>query len=631
MSEETPPSPIWSALVWISLAGILFAGAWLRFTHLDWDGMNQLHPDERAILFIASQIHVPDHLADALSPQQSRLNPLRTSVGEMQAYPYGHFHLYAVVLAHKVLSLPCIVLPCNVFPEGSLTSHLLNARAEPSFTHLTYSARAISALSDTLAILATFLLTRRLFGAWPGVVAAGLMAFAVLHIQNARFGTVDALLALFAVLTLWLLVRYSVTGARRDSILAGICMGLALGCKATAVLLTIPFLAAHLRYESIRLTRPWINDARIFWLSAVVGGLTFLLTNPYVLLDPTPFLMALATQAQVTSGAVDWPFTRQYIGTLPIWYYVEQQARWLLGSPLAVAGYAGFFWIARRAVKTRSRSLTIIVWWACAILLTIGMQHVKFPRYMMPLTPILCCCAAGLLTHHIRTSRRGLLVQGSAALMTVAVTAIYAFTFARMYKQPHPWVAASEWIYQELPPGMVIASEQWDDPLPLDLIVRDSGYLRESFYDSRLVAAFSEPDDVSKLDTLLHEVSAADYIILSSNRLYGVIPLMESRYPLTGAYYKALFSGDLGYVFERSFARYPQFLGMEVADDPFAPPSLPDPRPAPSAVRINLGPADESFTVYDHPLVLIFRNTQRLSAASMRDIVTQYAAEHRDR
>jgi hypothetical protein len=31
-----------------------------------------------------------------------------------------------------------------------------------------------------------------------------------------------------------------------------------------------------------------------------------------------------------------------------------------------------------------------------------------------------------------------------------------------------------------------------------------------------------------------------------------------------------------------------------------------------------VGPADESFTVYDHPLVLVFRNGGRLSVRQMR-------------
>jgi hypothetical protein len=39
------------------------------------------------------------------------------------------------------------------------------------------------------------------------------------------------------------------------------------------------------------------------------------------------------------------------------------------------------------------------------------------------------------------------------------------------------------------------------------------------------------------------------------------------------------------------------------------------------ALGPQLGPADESFTVYDHPLVLVFENRDRLSAEEMEMLI----------
>jgi hypothetical protein len=75
---------------------------------------------------------------------------------------------------------------------------------------------------------------------------------------------------------------------------------------------------------------------------------------------------------------------------------------------------------------------------------------------------------------------------------------------------------------------------------------------------------------------------------------------------------------------ERIFSRYPDLFGLALVDDTLARPDLPPPEglsamlPTP---RWNLGYADEPLTVYDHPLVLVFRNEEHLSAEDMQAII----------
>jgi len=587
----------------ILLVLIVLAGGWLRFSHLNWDGLNQLHPDERAILFVASQMTTPVGWRDVLNPAQSSLNPFRSPMGEARLYPYGHLPLYATVLS----------------------AHLLSP-TKPTFNEFTIAGRALSAAYDTGSIIATFLLARRLFHRWAGLVAAACAAVAVLHVQNAHFGTVDAALSLFVTLALWLLVAYASTPSRRDALLAGVCVGLAIGCKVTAGMLILPLLIAHhhLTFEDKGpiggRVRASPIDMPALWLSLLAAGCTFALTNPYAVLDPLPYLTSVSTQAQVISGGADWPFTRQYLGTLPILYYIEQQARWTLGFPLTLASYAALIWAARRAYRDGLRPVWLVLVWIGIMLLTVGTQLVKFPRYLLPISPALFALLGGMLTSGIE--KHGTRVTQSAILAILLVpTAAYAMAFAQMYRFPHPWVAASEWIYLHLPPGTRIVSERWDDPLPLDLPLDGQWLLRETHIQTRLIDPFAEPDDLTKITRLLTEVAASDFIILSSNRLYGVIPRLEDRYPFTAAYYHALFSGDLGFTLDRTFSRYPNLLGASLLDDPFIWPRLPDPRPRVPPRSIILGPADESFTVYDHPLVLVFRNRLHLSREQLLTVI----------
>ena len=111
-------------------------------------------------------------------------------------------------------------------------------------------------------------------------------------------------------------------------------------------------------------------------------------------------------------------------------------------------------------------------------------------------------------------------------------------------------------------------------------------------------------------------LSSADYMTVYSNRLYGTVSRLRERYPVSREYYRQLFNGELGYTLETYFTSYPNLFGVGFVDETFDRPGLPPPgalsEARPYAVSINLGYADESFSVYDHPKVLVFRNVERL-------------------
>ncbi len=612
-----------------ALVLIMLVGAWLRFDHADWDDGQQFHPDERAILFVAETIELPASSRQALTPALSPLNPFRTRQGEQRPYPYGHLPLYTTVTVQQLLHLTCEIAPsgCQSIAPDTFVGHLLNVGGAPRFNHLTYVGRAFSALCDTLTILAAALLAHALFGWQAGLLASVLACFAVLHLQNAHFGTVDSALALFSTVAVWLSVRYVHTHRRRDSLLAGMAAGLAIGSKVTGLLLMAPLLAGFLAFDlpmkSSCLPLPRLRDHITFWTTVLAAAATFTATNPYVVLDPAPFVSGMVTQARVISGEMDWPFVRQYIGTAPVLYHIDQQARWTLGPLLTLVIYAGLIWTVVNLTRSPRHDIGVVVIWAAAVLFVGGVQFVKFPRYMMPLTPTLFALAGGMLS----TRSGGQITSGVNALKltlaasTMGVTVLYAVAFTAMYRQPHPWLAASQWIYRTLPPGTIVAVERGDDPLPLDLIVDGSGYIRDQQYRVHTVDPFAEPDDTSKLKAMLAQVAESDYMILSSNRLYGVIPRLSNRYPLTAAYYRALFAGDLGFRLERSFSRYPHLGNVMVCDDTFNRAGLPNPMAASTTCSVILGFADESFTIYDHPLVLILRNEAHLTASTLERIV----------
>jgi len=167
--------------------------------------------------------------------------------------------------------------------------------------------------------------------------------------------------------------------------------------------------------------------------------------------------------------------------------------------------------------------------------------------------------------------------------------------------------------------GSVIANEHWDDPLPLRMEGRDAffnWYQGLSSSSSGQLNNYDE-DTVQKRLSMLNWLDEADVIVLSSNRLYASIPRLPQRYPLTTEYYRLLLGGHLGFDLAAEFVSYPALGACQFPDQeipfPLATPLTTNAKPC----SIDLWPAEEAFSVYDHPTVLIFRKNDDYSRTNV--------------
>lgn len=156
--------------------------------------------------------------------------------------------------------------------------------------------------------------------------------------------------------------------------------------------------------------------------------------------------------------------------------------------------------------------------------------------------------------------------------------------------------------------GAAPANEStWDDGLPLRMEGFD-GF--GGLYAGGLNLELYWDDNADKLARFQSMLDQADYIFISSNRQWGTIPRVPERYPLTTAYYRALLGcpDDADVLWCYNVAKPGMFdgqLGFELVQvfESFPTLTLPGGR----EWRINDQFAEEAFTVYDHPKVLIFR------------------------
>ncbi len=155
-----------------------------------------------------------------------------------------------------------------------------------------------------------------------------------------------------------------------------------------------------------------------------------------------------------------------------------------------------------------------------------------------------------------------------------------------------------------------VSSEYWDDALPLRTRSRPVSY-------HRVEMDLYQEESNQKYRDLIKWLDKTDYIVLSSNRLYASIPRQPLRYPLTTLYYHLLFSGKLGFEKTVELNSYPS-IGQLVFPDQESNQSM-GLKNTPTAEResgkyyFHLPPAEEAFSVYDHPRVLIFKKMSDFS------------------
>lgn len=577
------------------LVSILAVGAALRLAGLDWDGGLLFHPDERRILMAVRDVHWPrgEEWSLVLGPR-SPLNP--------RFFAYGSLPIYLLRLLQAVLGV--------------------------DVSRLYLPARAWAAACDLLTVGVVYAVGRRSGGRRTGLLAAAFLAVAVLPLQLAHFATVEPLLTLLSALAVCALLRVAESGSLRAGLAAGALTGLALATKTSALpLLGVAWVAwavwAIRARPAPRLGRGLAGLA----LGCAATAVAFVVAEPYALLDWFRFVAALAREGAMVRGAESIPYTRQYANTLPYLYHLRELVLWSLGPPLGLLALAAVAWLSWRGLRRRRADDLVLLSWLWGYWLAVGGFQVKFSRYMAPLIPWLCLGAALLLVRLRERARRrqparwAVLAVGGGVL---ALTLAYAVAFAGLYQRPHPWQVVSERLCREVPPGAILAVEVWDDALP----ARPDAACAARYEHLRL--DLYAPDDGAKLDRLVEALGTADYIILASQRLYASIGRLPDEYPLTSAYYRLLFAEQLGFELESVTTNYPRLGPLALVDEPLVGTPLPRPEllanTAPAPLVLSWGRADESYAVYDHPRVLIFRRVATLSPAELRGRLEAEAA-----
>lgn len=555
------------------LFGILLLAAALRFYNPQWDQGYHLHPDERAIIMAVEKLEFPKSLEEFFLP---------TSPWNPNFFAYGSFPFYLLKIAGNAAAI-----------------------IDPLFAHyglINIVGRFISAFSDLITIVLLFKIGRKLFTTYVGYLAAFFYAVSVLPMQLSHFYAVDTILTCLILAVLYQLILFYEQPSIRRSLLIGIFFGLALATKVSAIVLVVAIGAALAAdFAFIFLKQPhrpkhWLPHIPAFvkhlltyaFFIGLTTIATFIFFEPYAVIDFQNFWLQTQQQSMMTKSAFTFPYTLQYVGKIPYLYEATNIFFYGLGPLLATFAFLGVIYFTYLSLKTeRFAKESILIVFFFVYVLVVGNFAIGFMRYMLPVYPLLALFAAVFTFRLFAYFELHGKMLSIVTFYIAGVMSVWALSFMHIYTKNNTRVDATEWIHSHIPAGKAIAVEHWDDPLPMEGA--------ENY--TMITLPLYESDTPSKWQSINQQLQQTDYIVIASNRLSAPLQRLtdcqklppDKCYPQTAAYYQKLFSGQLGFQKIAEFTNYPTLPLLNIP--------------------INDQGADESFTVYDHPKVMIFQKT----------------------
>ncbi len=412
----------------------------------------------------------------------------------------------------------------------------------------------------------------------------------------------------FLVLILYLCVEIVEKKGLKAYLFTGIATGIALATKQTALLAIPLILIAHLisiwRRQGHSLRERWLallSKSSLKKLAIVFGitALTFLIANPFVVMNPGQFLTRSLKTFEYVKGANQPQWSFQFTGATA-GYWFTNLLYYAMGPALEILCLLGVLW----ALWKRKWTDGLVLSFMAIYFVSIGFGYMKFIRYAIPLLPFLCLLGARLAVelYAIVKARALRFLLTAGIILVAALSVFYTLAYLNIYRQDDVRIQASRWIQETIPRGSTIAYNiSYDTPLFGDMFLHpqfydiytvgfgQDYYIKNDFYRLKALNFFTyaseslnPPDTFRKY--IRERLSDADYIVMSDehSEQYAFRP---REYPAVVQFFHRLYAERLGFRLVRTFAVQPAFLGMTVDD----------------------GRSELTFRLFDHPKVRIFR------------------------
>ncbi|MBI2051615.1 glycosyltransferase family 39 protein, partial [Candidatus Roizmanbacteria bacterium] len=437
------------------LALLLF---YTRFVNLSWGLPYPLHPDER-------------NMANAIQ-----------DLNNLHFFAYGQFPLYLGYGGVQIFK----------FFDGDLGTPI-------GFQEAVISLRILSALASVL----TAIIVVRLVGLFfhpnfkhsPFFVLLSpffILIFSPALIQFSHFGTTESLLMFFytAVVYVSLLYLKNRISNKKFILASSLLVGLAIGTKISSVIfLLLPLIILLWQAKTHRGGAYGLVGLLILTTAISV------IVSPQNIISFDEFANSIRYESDVALGSRQVFYTRQFSDAIPIVFQFAKIFPYALGWPVFLAFLVGFFVLPYSRIYNFLRLAFLLYFLPNAFL------YAKWTRFMAPVLPLMIVLASLALVSvcHPRLVWTSDMLSGSAKChsglsricrfwmrffqsltrmtisrfrnkfgMTLRKLVFYPLLFASVvpgiaflsiYTNPDVRLAASEWIYKNIPKNSYILSE----------------------------------------------------------------------------------------------------------------------------------------------------------------------------
>ena len=410
-------------ITFVILLYIIMMAAFFRFSGIFWGEYQYLHPDERFLVWVGSDISPVENLSAYFNTAESSLNPHNRNHG---FYVYG--------------TLPMFI-----------TRYLVEwIFGHSGFMEMTQVGRVCSSLVDLFTIVLVFLIAREIFDRRVALLASAFSAMAVLQIQQSHFFTMDTFLVMFSTLAFYCAViiitnrdevkpssdtqhetpaqnmnrftqiNHTFVGLLKNiyrdklflpSLGFGIALGLAVASKLDAALMAFALpLAMAIYYiqvpPDVKIRRLVIIFGNLI-LAAITSLLIFRIFQPYAFEGPGFFgvrlnplwLDNIRSLLAQSGGDVDFPPAMQWARRSHL-FSLKNMLTWGLGLPLGLLSSFGFLWSGWKIITTWKKEKHLwqyhaLIWsWTALYFLYQSMRQNATMRYQLPIYPMLSIFAA---------------------------------------------------------------------------------------------------------------------------------------------------------------------------------------------------------------------------------------------
>ena len=548
---------------------VFILAGYLRLTGVNWGEGQHQHPDENFLSGVLGSLraHVCVDEAipvDTCPPEQQRWMNIgeyfNSETSTLNPYNRGYaFFVYG--------NLPMTIIRIASEATGQTDVRMLG--------------RQFSALADLFTIFFLYLIASRMYGRKVGLLASLFSVLTVMQIQQSHFFTTDLFVNTFAFLAIYFAVgildtrysgtvpqitndKYRITNLKSLfsnhlfllSIGFGVAFGMAMASKVNiyplAVLLPGAFAVRYFitdrhalttqnpslpegegRGEGETIHRPPSTD---YWLlitiCLVAGGLAAILSfrifQPYAfdgLLPSEQWIANIQEQRIQAKGDADLPWNLQWARRSRL-YSFENLTIWGLGLPLGILAWIGFLYMGWRIIKGEWRHA--LLWgWTAAYFIWQSLQFNPTMRYQLPIYPLLGMMAAWVVFElprlNVRTFKRFNVITVLASFVGISVivlTAAWAFAFQSIYLRDEPRLAASRWIYQNVPGPINVQYQTTDGVYNQPLPFPTGGYIQSGIpYDTGFI---TQRDGMIEGVTLGHAADTFDSQSTLNLILYNV-------------------------------------------------------------------------------------------------------------